>query len=73
MRVNYLGTVATVKAALPSMLRHERGKIVIIASALALLGMSGYSAYAPSKFALRGFADCMRNELQGCVAYVLTV
>lgn len=26
---------------------------------------AGYSSYAPSKWALRGLADCLRNELQG--------
>jgi NAD(P)-dependent dehydrogenase (short-subunit alcohol dehydrogenase family) len=28
-------------------------------------GMVGYSAYAPSKFAVRGLAECLRNEV-GC-------
>lgn len=26
-------------------------------------GITGYSSYAPSKFALRGLADCLRNEV----------
>jgi NAD(P)-dependent dehydrogenase (short-subunit alcohol dehydrogenase family) len=28
-----------------------------------VVGMVGYSQYAPSKYALRGLADCLRNEL----------
>ena len=26
---------------------------------------AGYCSYAPTKWALRGLADCLRNELQG--------
>ena len=26
---------------------------------------AGYSSYAPTKWALRGLADCLHNELQG--------
>lgn len=63
--VNYMGTVRTIKAVLPGMLQRRRGHIVIVASALAVSGFAGYSSYAPSKWALRGLADCLRNELQG--------
>ena len=27
------------------------------------VGMAGFSTYAPTKFALRGLADCLRNEV----------
>jgi 3-dehydrosphinganine reductase len=30
---------------------------------MSLIGFIGYSAYAPTKWALRGFADSIRNEL----------
>jgi short-subunit dehydrogenase len=30
---------------------------------MSLIGFVGYSAYAPTKWALRGFADSIRNEL----------
>ena len=29
-----------------------------------LAGFSGYASYAPSKWALRGLADCLRNEVR---------
>jgi len=32
---------------------------------MALMGFTGYAAYAPSKYAVRGLAECLRNELQG--------
>ena len=40
VQVNYLGTVATIKAALPGMLERKQGHVVLIASALAVLGDS---------------------------------
>ncbi|PSC70985.1 short-chain dehydrogenase [Micractinium conductrix] len=65
MRVNYLGTVNSVQAALPGMLARRSGRVVLVASMLGVLGFAGYCSYAPTKWALRGLADCLRNELQG--------
>jgi NAD(P)-dependent dehydrogenase (short-subunit alcohol dehydrogenase family) len=39
--------------------------ILIVASAMSLLNFVGYAAYSPSKWALRGLAEGLRNELQG--------
>lgn len=39
------------------------GKVVLISSMLGLTGMVGYSQYSPTKFALRGLAECLRQEL----------
>ncbi|KAA6422970.1 MAG: alpha beta fold family [Trebouxia sp. A1-2] len=33
-------------------------------------GFTGYSAYAPTKYAVRGLADTLRNELQGTGVHV---
>lgn len=41
----------------------KKGKIVMISSTLGLMGMIGYSQYSPTKFALRGLAECLRQEL----------
>lgn len=65
VNVNYLGTVRTIKAAIPAMLARAEGHIVIISSVLSVTGLAGYSSYAPSKWALRGLADCLFNEV-GC-------
>ncbi|KAI3426470.1 hypothetical protein D9Q98_008837 [Chlorella vulgaris] len=65
MRVNFLGSVHSAKAALPGMLQRGSGRIVFVTSSLAILGFAGYSSYAASKWALRGMADCLRNELLG--------
>jgi 3-dehydrosphinganine reductase len=63
MEVNYLGTVRTIKCALPTMLARRQGHIVITTSVLSVLGFAGYSSYAPTKWALRGLADCLHNEV----------
>ena len=65
MQVNYLGTVRTVTTVLPSMLERHQGHIIMTSSVMGVLGFAGYSSYAPTKWALRGFADCLHNELQG--------
>jgi len=52
------------KAVLPAMMERKKGHIVMISSAAGLIGIYGYSAYSPSKFALRGLAECLRGELK---------
>ncbi|MBX9909777.1 MAG: SDR family NAD(P)-dependent oxidoreductase [Beijerinckiaceae bacterium] len=63
IQVNFLGTVHLARAAAPAMAKTGGGRIVLIASGAAFLGIYGYSAYAPSKFAVRGLADILRLEL----------
>ena len=63
MDVNYHGVVRSVKAVVPAMLARREGHVAIISSAMALCGMLGFTAYAPTKWALRGFADSVRQEL----------
>ena len=62
--VNYLGTLYVLRAALPSMRTRRRGRIVLISSGAALLGVFGYASYGPSKFAVRGLAESLRAELR---------
>lgn len=73
IEVDYFGTLYPVRAVAPSMIARGRGSIVAISSAAALLGIYGYTAYAPAKFAVRGLMECLRGELRphgvhvGCV------
>ncbi len=73
MAVNYFGTLYALKAAVPGMRARGRGAVVLISSAVGLHGVFGYSAYAPSKFALRGLAESLRAELQGTGVHVMIV
>lgn len=65
MAVNYFGTLYPLKAVVPAMRQRGRGAVAIIASGAALVGLFGYTPYAPSKFALRGLAEALRAELAG--------
>ena len=64
MMVNYFGSLYSVKAVLPTMETLHRGNIVLVSSGAGLIGIYGYSAYCPSKFALRGLAESLRGELK---------
>eukprot|EP01029_Cantina_marsupialis_P028448 TRINITY_DN776187_c0_g1_i1.p1 TRINITY_DN776187_c0_g1~~TRINITY_DN776187_c0_g1_i1.p1 ORF type:complete len:334 (+),score=101.81 TRINITY_DN776187_c0_g1_i1:34-1035(+) len=63
--LNYMGCIHIVKAVVKSMIVNGGGDIVLVSSPCGYVSFLGYSAYSPSKFAIRGFADAMRNELQG--------
>ena len=65
MQLNYLGVVNAVKAVTPAMCERGEGRIVLVASGAAVVSFIGYSSYAPTKWALRGFGDALRNELVG--------
>ncbi len=55
MKINYLGTVYTVKDAVQRMVKNKmRGKIVMVSSVAGFVSFLGYSAYSPAKAALRG-------------------
>lgn len=64
MAVNYFGSLYSIKAALPAMIKNQQGNIVLISSGAGLIGIYGYTAYCPSKFALRGLAESLRGELK---------
>lgn len=62
--VNLFGTVSVVRAALPA-LRASRGRVVTVASTLALKGVSDATAYCASKFGVLGFTQALAAELKG--------
>jgi 3-dehydrosphinganine reductase len=64
LAVNYLGTLWAVRAVAPTMIARGRGSIAMVASFAGVLGVYGYSAYAPSKYAVRGLAETLRTELK---------
>lgn len=61
---NYYTTVFTTQAVLPAMIARGQGHIINISSAAGFLGVFGYSAYGPSKFAVGGFSEVLRAELK---------
>jgi 3-dehydrosphinganine reductase len=65
MAVNYFGTLHIIRAALPAMRAKHQGRIVMVSSGAALMGIFGYTTYCPSKFALRGLAESLHAEVKG--------
>lgn len=64
-RVNWLGTLYTVRAALPGMVERRRGHVVAMSSGAALRSFPGAAVYGATKAAQRGFAEALRHELAG--------
>jgi NAD(P)-dependent dehydrogenase (short-subunit alcohol dehydrogenase family) len=61
--VTYLGQVYGTMAALKHMRPRNRGTIVQVGSALSYRAIPLQSAYCGAKFAIRGFTDALRSEL----------
>src|SRR5215475_8258117 len=62
---NVFGVLRTIYAALPE-IEKAKGNIVIIGSVAGWTATPGASPYTMSKFALRGLANSITPELQGC-------
>ncbi len=62
VNVNVIGTMRTVKAALPHLVE-TKGYVLIVSSAAAFSPMPGMSAYATSKAAVEQFANVLRLEM----------
>ncbi len=63
MDVNFFGAANAARAVLPAMQKAGQGHIVFVASAMSLTAFAGYAGYCASKWALRGFAECLQSEL----------
>jgi NADP-dependent 3-hydroxy acid dehydrogenase YdfG len=62
--VNLLGTVAVVRAALPA-LTAVHGRVITVASSLALRAFGDATAYCASKFGVVGFSRALAAETKG--------
>jgi len=65
MNINFWGVVYGVKHFLSMLKREERSHIANISSVFGIVAPAGQCAYAASKFAVRGFTEALRHELQG--------
>lgn len=63
MGVNFWGVVHGTKAFLPHLRAADAGHIVNISSVFGLMGIPSQSAYNAAKFAVRGFTEALRIEL----------
>lgn len=64
MRVNYFGSLNLARAVAAEGRITRGGRLVFLSSGAGLVGVPGYAAYAPSKFAVRGLAEVLRLELK---------
>ena len=62
---NFFGAVRVMKAVLPIMRKQRSGTIVNVSSIGGKIGVPLNSAYVGSKFALEGFSESMKYELEG--------
>src|SRR6476659_2088673 len=62
---NFFGAVRVTKAVLPIMRKQRSGAIVNVSSIGGIIGVPLNSAYVGSKFALEGFSESMKYELEG--------
>jgi len=65
MNINFWGAVRLSYAFLPLLRQAPAAQIVLTSSVFGLIGPPGQTAYAASKFALRGFGEALRHELEG--------
>lgn len=63
IRINFWGVVHGCKFFMPLLQREPEAHIVNISSVFGLIAPAGQTAYAASKFAVRGFTQALRQEL----------
>ena len=75
MNINFWGVVYGTKAFLPHLRASGEGHVVNLSSVFGLISVPSQSAYNAAKFAVRGFTDTLRMELdiEGANVSVTTV
>jgi short-subunit dehydrogenase len=64
MNINFWGTVYGVKLFLPLLREQPAAHIINVSSVFGLVAPPGNAAYSASKFAVRGFTESLRHELE---------
>ena len=70
---NFFGQVAMTKAVLPTMRQQRSGHIIMVSSISGLHGAFSISSYSASKFALEGWTESLRMELNSLGIKVVLV
>src|SRR5437867_11232227 len=71
--INYMGTFYAARAALRVFRRQHHGHVVIVSSIVGKRGVPYMGAYAATKFAQVGLAECLRAEVAGSPIHVSVV
>jgi short-subunit dehydrogenase len=64
MNINFWGVVHGTRAFLPHLSRQPEAHIVNLSSIFGIVAPPGQAAYCAAKFAVRGFSESLRHELQ---------
>ena len=70
MNINFWGVVYGTKAFLPYLQQADEGHILNISSIFGIIAVPTQSAYNASKFAVRGFTESLRQELEMAHSHV---
>ena len=62
--IDFWGVVHGTKAFLPHLIAAGEGHVVNVSSVFGLIAVPGQGAYNAAKFAVRGFTECLRQELE---------
>lgn len=65
MDINFWGPVRLTHAFLPVLLKQPKAHVVNLSSVFGLCAPPGQAPYVASKFAVRGFSEAVRHELDG--------
>lgn len=63
MDVNYYGQLVPTLILLPYFMKEKSGHVIFVSSVAGYIGVIGYTAYTPTKAALIGLAESLKNEL----------
>jgi len=71
--INFWGVIYGTHYFLPLLKKEKRAHIVNTSSIFGLVGAVGQTAYCASKFAVRGFTESLRHEMEGTNIFVTSV
>ena len=71
--INFWGTVRMTRAFLPLLRRSDDARLVNLSSIYGMIAPPGQAAYVASKFAVRGFSESLRHELEATTVGVTVV
>ncbi|MEM7742038.1 MAG: SDR family oxidoreductase [Pseudomonadota bacterium] len=63
--INLFGVVSMTRAFMPALKAAPRAQIVNISSVFGIISPPGQTAYCAAKYAVRGFSESLRHELEG--------
>ena len=73
MGINFWGVVYGTQAFLPLLRKSSQGHLVNISSVFGMVGVPTQAAYNAAKFAVRGYTEALRQEMEGTNVHVCCV